>query len=73
MKTFVIDRFESNYAICEDEEKAMIKVPKYRLPLECKEGDHLYLDSDNMYQIAKVEQKSAESRLKEKMSRLFDN
>ncbi len=68
----VIDRFEGSYAICEDDTKALHKVPKYRLPLACKVGDTLVLDSDGMYQQAKSESKGNENRIREKMSRLLD-
>ncbi len=72
MKKLVIDRFEGSYAICEDEAKAFSKVPKYRLPLGCREGDTLIQDSDGMYQVAKNETKGNETRIREKMNRLFD-
>lgn len=71
MSKYVIDRFEGAYAICEDESQSMIRIPKYRLPLGCKEGDMIYKDSDNMYQIDKASTKAAEKKIKEKMSRLF--
>jgi hypothetical protein len=71
MKKFIIDRFEGNYALCEDEVKASTKIPKYKLPLECREGDALILNSDGMYHIDKSETKANESRIREKMNRLF--
>lgn len=72
MKKLVIDRFEGSYAICEDEAKTFSKVPKYRLPLGCKEGDILIQDNDGMYQVAKLETKGNENKIREKMNRLFD-
>lgn len=72
MKKLVIDRFEGSYAICEDETKTFSKVPKYRLPLGCKEGDTLIQDSDGMLQVAKNETKGNENRIREKMNRLLD-
>ena len=36
---YIVEEFEGTYAICEDEEKNKIKIPKYKLPLETKEGD----------------------------------
>lgn len=72
MKKLVIDRFEGSYAICEDETKAFIKIPKYRLPLDCKEGDTLAQDSDGMYQVSKNDTKGNENRIREKMNRLLE-
>lgn len=47
----VIEKFENCIAICEKEDKTVVKVPKYRLPLQCKEGDCIDLDKNNMYVI----------------------
>ncbi len=73
MNNYIIDRFEGNYAVCEDESQAITMVPKYKLPLECKEGDYIYQDAAGMYQLVKSEQKSSENRIREKMSRLFES
>jgi hypothetical protein len=71
MKKLIIDRFEGNYAVCEREDKSTVKVPKYKLPLECYEGDCLILDADGMYQKDKEAAKTREKSIKDKMSRLF--
>lgn len=73
MIKYVIDRFEGIYAICEDENQTLTKIPKYKLPLECKEGDTIYTDAAGMYQVWKSEQKTSENRIREKMNRLFEN
>jgi hypothetical protein len=73
MKKFIIDRFEGNYAICETEDKSYVQVPKYRLPLECYEGECLILDADEMYR-KDIETKTVkEKRIRDKMNRLFEN
>lgn len=72
MKRYVIDRFEGSYAICEDESKAFNKVPKYKLPLGCKEGDTLVQDSNGMFHLATHHTIGTESRIREKMNRLID-
>jgi hypothetical protein len=72
MKYLIIDRFEGNYAVCEQEDKSMINVPKYKLPLNCNEGDSLILDSDGMYQKDTQNSQNREKRISEKMNRLFD-
>lgn len=41
----IIDRFEENYAVCEDENKNMVNVNKENIPKDAKEGDMLvYVD-----------------------------
>lgn len=71
MEKLMIDRFEGNYAVCERDDKTIVKIPKYKLPLGCKEGDCLVLDSEGMYQPDAVTTKSREKRLRDKMNRLF--
>jgi hypothetical protein len=71
MKKLIIERFEGRYAICELEDKTTLKIPKYKLPLESKEGDCLIQDSDGMYRKDVVTTKNFENRIREKMNRLF--
>lgn len=72
MKKLNIDRFEGNYAICELEDKTTVKVPKYKLPLDCIEGDILVQDSEGMYQKDTPTTKTKEKRIFEKINRLFE-
>lgn len=46
----IIDRFEGNYAVCEDENKKMINILKDLIPSKSQEGDVLYFDG-NIYLI----------------------
>lgn len=71
MSKLIIDRFEGSYALCEDEQRSITKIPKYKLPLGSKEGDALVQDSEGMYHISKNETKEKESRIREKKNRLF--
>lgn len=71
MKRLIIDRFEGNYAICELEDKSTVPVPKYKLPPECKEGECLIQDDEGMYRKDSDAVKIRESRLREKINRLF--
>lgn len=73
MKKLIIDRFEGNYAVCEEEDKSMTKIPKYKLPLECKEGDCLILNENDMYQKDEKSTSAREKRLLEKMQRLLQS
>ena len=46
MRQLLIDRFEQNYAICEDKEKHMFAIEKTELPTEAKEGDILKISEE---------------------------
>ncbi len=72
MKKFIIDRFEGNLAVCETEDKSYISIPKYKLPLECREGDCLLQDEDDMYQMDIEEKTTKEKKIRDKMTRLFE-
>lgn len=72
MNKLIIDRFEGSYAVCEWNDKSLVTIPKYKLPLNCKEGDFLILDSQGMYQKDTETTQVSESRIKEKMNRLFE-
>ena len=68
---YIIDRFEGALAICEDDEKNIISIPKYKLPLDAKEGDCISEDK-GFLQVDNVTTKERKSSLKERMSRLFE-
>ncbi|MDF2909080.1 MAG: hypothetical protein K0R34_4401, partial [Herbinix sp.] len=72
MKKFIIDRFEGNYAVCEMEDKSFISIPKYKLPLDCREGDCLLQDADDMYQMDIEAKTTKEKKIRDKMNRLFE-
>jgi len=72
MMKLIIDRFEGTFAICESEDNSFVQVPKYKLPLECREGDCLILDAGGMYYKDREETKCREKRIREKMNRLFE-
>lgn len=71
MTKLIIDRFEGSYAICEAEDKSIVKIPKYKLPLDCKEGDCFVQDSDGMVLKDTETTHRREKHLKEKLNRLF--
>ncbi len=72
MKKFIIDRFEGNYAICETEDKSFVSIPKYKLPLDCKEGDCLIQDADGMYRKDIEAKNTIDKKIRDKMNRLFE-
>jgi hypothetical protein len=43
-----IDRFESNFAVCEKADRTMIDIPKDKIPVEAKEGDILVIEGDSI-------------------------
>lgn len=72
MKKFIIDRFEGNYAVCELEDKSFLSIPKYKLPLDCRAGDCLLQDADDMYQKDIETKTTKEKKIRDKMNRLFE-
>jgi flagellar basal body rod protein FlgF len=69
MKSFVIDRFEGVYAICENEEKVAVSIPKYRLPLEARPGSKIFQDEEGMFHISKEIPEEKEKKLRGRTER----
>ncbi|WP_040330920.1 DUF3006 domain-containing protein [Clostridium ihumii] len=46
---FIIDRFEENFAVCEDENGIMKNIEKLLLPKDVKEGDVILKDNNIFY------------------------
>lgn len=63
MKTFIIDRFEDCFAVCEAENGEFINIPSAALPDGVKEGDVITIAKDR---------EQTESR-KEKISELMNS
>ena len=72
MQELIIDRFEGSYAVCENADKSFVSIPKYKLPLESKEGDCLLQGEDGIYRIATVVTKDKQEKSRNKSSRLFE-
>ena len=66
----IIDRFEGEYVVCEDETGKVINIPKTDMPDEAKEGEVLS-KSDSGYRIEKTETEAKREKIIEKMNRLF--
>ncbi len=43
-----IDRFEGNFAVCEQADRTMIDIPKDKIPADAKEGDILVIEGDSI-------------------------
>lgn len=69
---YIIDRFEGNYAICENEDKKFVNIPKYKLPLEASEGDCLLLTEHGTYIIDQESKEKRKEIIRKKMNRLFE-
>lgn len=67
---YLIDRFEGTYAVCEDETKNIVNIPKYRLPMEAKEGDAL-IEDDGIIRIDDRETDERRKKMNQMMSKLF--
>ncbi|HCL04242.1 MAG TPA: DUF3006 domain-containing protein [Lachnoclostridium phytofermentans] len=67
---YIIDRFEGTYAVCEDETKNMVNIPKYKLPMEAKEGDPL-IDDDGIIRIDDKEADERRKKVNQMMNKLF--
>lgn len=65
---YIIDRFEENYAVCEDENRQMINIEREKIPAEAKEG-HVLIQKGDEYFIDLEET----NRRKEKIQRLMDD
>lgn len=67
---YIIDRFEGMMAVCEDETKKMVNIPKYRLPLEAKEGDAL-VEEDGILRLDDAYAQEQRRKVKQLIDRLF--
>lgn len=63
----IIDRFEGEYAICENESEEMIKIEKNKLPSEASEGDVLILEGEKI-----TLDKNETQKRKEKIEKLIE-
>ena len=51
MRTLIIDRFEGNFAICEDENQKYFGIDQGEIPKDAKEGDILEIDQEGNIRI----------------------
>lgn len=65
---YIIDRFEGNYAVCEDENKNMVNIERNKLPLPAKEGDVLSVEGNDI----KIDIQETEAR-KQKIKKMMDS
>lgn len=70
MRTLIIDRFEENYAVCEDEDEKFFAIERTEIPDGAEEGDVLNIDEDGNICINVEETENRRNRIREKMLRL---
>ena len=66
-----LDRFEGDYAICEDDTQKRHDIHKNKLPQEVKPGDILILSFDGILSIDKAETAKRQARIKELQDKLM--
>jgi hypothetical protein len=70
MKTLIIERFENNFAICEDKDKCFFAIEIAELPKNAKAGDVLDIDSNGNIKINTEETERRKARISGKMQKL---
>lgn len=70
MRLLCIDRFESNWAVCEQEDGSMIQLSRELLPINAQEGDFLR-ETASGYQLDAEAKAVALQRNAEKLNKLF--
>ncbi len=72
-KILVIDRFEGNFAVCEDRESGkMHNIEISKLPKDVNEGDVIKF-KNNQYSIDKEKNKEIQERINNKIKNLFND
>lgn len=72
-KTLVIDRFEGNFAVCENRETLeMENIEISKLPQNIKQGD-VIKSKNNQFELDEQSKSEIEERIKNKMKNLFND
>jgi hypothetical protein len=66
---FIIDRFETGFAVCETTDRRMLDIPLEDIPVDSVEGDIL-LFAGGRYVKDMQETSAVEKRMQEKMEKL---
>jgi hypothetical protein len=67
----IIDRFEGDFAVCENDDKVMVNINKEELPSEIKEGDIIY-KYDEKYMIDLEETKKRKQEIQDITKNLWE-
>lgn len=68
----VIDRFEGEYAVCEEEGGSFRKIPKVFLPAGSREGDCLAPAPDGSWQVDRAATARRRQKTLELLGRLYN-
>lgn len=68
---YIIDRFEENIAVLEDQNGNMKNIERKNLPAEAREGDVLIRENGE-FRIDQKERQLREERIQDKFDKLFD-
>lgn len=71
MKTYIIDRLEDGFAVCEDEAKEQLLISMEQLPENVKEGDVLQKE-DGYFSVNQDETDAKRTRMRRKLMDLFE-
>jgi hypothetical protein len=67
----IIDRFEGEYAVCEEEDGRFRKIPKVLLPPGSREGDCLAPGRDGGWQTDRAATRERRERIRKKLEALY--
>lgn len=71
MKTYIIDRLDEDFAVCEDEAKEQLLISMEQLPENAKEGDVLQ-EEDGYFSVNQEETEARRARMRRKLMDLFE-
>lgn len=71
MRKLIIDRFEGNYAICEDQEKRMFAISLNELPQGAKSGDVLQISDGGELSVDQEETQRRRKKMASLQNKLF--
>ena len=66
---YIIDRFEGDYAVCENDAKEFIEIVKTSLPNGAREGSVIFINDNGKVTLLEDEQRS--KRISEKMKKVW--
>ncbi|MED1440077.1 DUF3006 domain-containing protein [Aeribacillus composti] len=69
---FIIDRFENDIAVCENENGKIIEILKSQLPKNAETGD-VIIQKNNRYYVDKQETSKRRQEIEELMDELFED
>ena len=72
MRTLIIDRFEGNFAICEDENQKYFGIDQGEIPKDAKEGDILEIDQEGNIRINQEKTQARRNKIKKLQKKLWE-